>query len=634
MAFFRKYKLARYVVSVLLVSVIVTAYHMISVEGEARLPKFVMMRLEDIGPGGQYETPEGLGKLRAILEYLRDEKVSYHLAVIPRWINISPDGSRYDVSLDQTDNPLAAAFVQILKDAVRGGATLGMHGYTHQVGSVRRDDGHHESGIGNEFNNPGSAETMPASYGEQRMKEGLAVLEHVGLKPQFWEAPHYRSTPEQDQVFRSYFGLHYQAEVQEHRNAQTVHYENKRNKASGASSLGAAYIPTPYDYIPYNKDEKVIVDRVGTTGHVASFFFHPFLDFKQLIPVINEDGEPVMRDGIPEYRLPDTNRSLLQKLIAGLRAKGYTFYSIQDYVPFTPAHSIGLSGGSKSMVGDVNGDGQADLVTWDTKTGNLHVVECNFRGQRNEAQPAPALWGQAAYVQGATAALSGADGSRSAVLWTLSPKGQLESYRVTGRQFRREGSWRTEQAGWSTMIVIPQANGASLLAGLSKDRRQLNGLLVTSGGDVKPLKPFSFRSEQKAELQLHKGQEGITSLLSVKSGASSGFELIPDIGSLTWRLQRTAVSVPNESGVLKLGDFNGDGREDVLRWDPDSMSGSVYLKQENDEYKLLSFYGPWGRGGSGLQPLIADLDGNGTSDLAVMNREEGYLDTALSFIHQ
>ncbi|OXM86601.1 DUF2334 domain-containing protein [Paenibacillus rigui] len=620
----------RYTIIGLMICLTFTAYRIITVEGEGSSPRFVLMRLEDIGPGGQYGSIEQLGKLRAVLEYLRERHVKYHLAVIPRWIDYPADGSRYDVSLDQTDNPYVAAYQKVLKQAVQDGAVLGMHGYTHQVGNVRLDNGHQESGIGNEFDEPGDNRTVSAAFAEPRVQQGLEIFKKAGLKPQFWESPHYRSTPEQDAIFRSFFGLNYQADIQTNRNTPVAQFRSDRNTGYGEPSLGAAYVPTPFDYIPYNKDEKVIVDRVGKSENIPSFYYHPFLEFKYLLPVTDDQGNAVYRDGLPEYHYPSQAKSMLQKLINGLEQKRYVFYSIQDYVPFTPAHSIKLNTSGhqeKLLLGDVTGDGQTDMVTWDLKAGLISVSAGSFTGLRNEPQGAPAVWAQASYTSGAAAAL-GQSGAVKGTMWLAHPTGRLEKFVSDGHRFTLQSSWKIEARSWSNLQVIPQPGGDVLVAGLSADRLQLFGLYISKSG-IKPMKPYKFKNEWKSDLHQRTHEDGSTGLFFTRPDAVSGLELSVDKASLQWRTVKVELNLPSQDGELRLADFNGDGREDALRWNTETGTGTVFLGEENHQYRMLSTFGPWGKKGS--KPLVADLDGNGKSDLILVDRQDGYMDTALSF---
>jgi predicted deacetylase len=597
-----KYKRTRYAFSAKLLVLLLFAYHIPEVGGEGGGPKFVLMRLEDIGPGGQYASLDQLGKLRAVLEYLRDEHVTYHLAVVPRWIDLPVNGGRYDVQLDQSEDPYVAAYQKVLHQAVRAGAVLGMHGYTHQVGNDRRDDDQHESGIGNEFNVTGVEETMSVSYAEKRLKEGLSILNNAGLKPQFWEAPHYRSTHLQDEVFRSYFGLNYQADVQTKSKSPVAQYVNRRINGYGASTLG---------------------------NNIASFFYHPFMEFKYLVPVTDRNGEPMLRDGIPEYRYPDSSRSQLQKLVFSLRAKGYSFYSIQDYVPFTPAHSVPLpSGGSKLLVEDANGDGQKDFMFWDPKTGDISVREGHFQGLRNEPQAPITVWAHVDYINGAAAAVSGKSADGPCSFWTIHPSGHLDRYVLDGHHFSFVRSWKIDGGMWNSLYTLRLPGGDILLAGLTQDRMQLHGWLIHEG-NLKALNPYQFRNEMLNSLQVR--MEGGPSLIATKDGSVSGVLIQADLIANQWKVRKEETGLPNEDGLILFGDFNGDGREDALRWNSDTMHYTVYLKGEDGEWKLLSKFGPWGKPRTGSQLEIADFDGNGKSDLGLIQTQEGYMDLALSY---
>jgi hypothetical protein len=397
--------------------------------------------------------------------------------------------------------------------------------------------------------------------------------------------------------------------------------------------LGAAYVPTPFDYIPYNKDEKVIIDRVGKSNNIASFFYHPFLEFKHLAAVTDDKGMPVFRDGLPEYHYSDKDKSLLQKLIAGLKAKGYKFYSIQDYVPFTPSQSVPIQNADpqdKLMVGDVTGDGQSDLVHWDTRNGVFIVTPGSFTGMRNEPQGVPAVWAKVPYTSGAAAALDAGNQRRN--LWVLSPAGMLQRLEPDNGRFEVKRQWKVGQHSCSSLYVMPQDNGATVVAGLTTDRLSLFGYYVSRNGDIKPIKSYKFKNELKSDLQIRTQDNGEKALFYARSGSDSGLDLSldkTDKAGLAWKMKKVELNIPSENGEIRFGDYNGDGKEDILRWNSELERYTVYLRKEADQYELLSVFGPWGNPGSRL--ITCDLDGNGKTDLALINHQDGFLDTALSF---
>lgn len=619
---------------ILLLALTDAGTYMFIAEGETTQPKFVLMRLEDIGPGGQYDSLEGLGKLRAVLDYMHDHHIPAQLAVIPRWVNVGDGGVRYDRALDDTSDPLAAAFAKVLRDEARRGSVIGMHGYTHQVGDKKRPDGFQESGIGNEFNVDGLTETDSAGFASARVQEGLRIFRAAGLTPRFWEAPHYHTTAQQDEEFRRYFGLLYQVNVHVNRNAPQAQYVKERIPGRG---LGAVYVPTPFSYIPYNKDENIIIDKLGKTQSVQSFFYHPFLEFKHLLPVTNSEGVPVLRDGIPEFRYPDKDKTLLQKLSVKLRAKGYVFYSIHDYVPFTPSVSLpaGAGAGEQVQIGDVDGDGLADLVSWQTSTGIVNVTPDPFARSRGETVPAPKRWATIEYTQGSTCALRDTNGDGKQELWVLRAgnSGRLEQYDPAGGYFALKRTWAVKLPALRELFVVPQKNGGLLVAGAAADGATLQGVLVRDRS-VKPLKPYKFKTAVPKRLMLSTDAGGAASpddpsLVLARKDASTLVAFSPDQGASAWRVRKAELPIPEERGELRLGDVNGDGREDAVRYDDENQTYTVYLQTSDREFRQLSSFGPWGRVGGKL--VMTDLDGNGKCDIALIEQNEPFVDTALSY---
>lgn len=612
-----------------LLSSVWSLYYLVEAFGENSEPKAVLLRLEDVGPGGEYSTEDQLGKLRAVLEMLRDKGVRFQIGVIPKWVNYTDAGLSYERSLDQGSDSYIQAFVKLLKEVELGGAVIGMHGFTHQAGTVKRQDGHQESGIGNEFNETGLPETAGTDFAEARLKAGLEIFEAAGLKAAFWETPHYHSTPEQHRVFRSYFGIiHENAPDQPRQSFLYVHRE--RNSGYGAASWGAAYVPTPFSYIPYNKDENLILNQLGKSDRLPSFFYHAFLEFKHLVPVLDSDGQPVYRDGLPEYRYPDKNKSNLQKLIVAFRDRDYRFYSLLDYVPFVPWSGTGWAASGRPLKpGDATGDGQLDGVEWREGTGAVMVSAGSFRGMRNSPQPKPVQWASVSRQKGDAFALKDENGDGRADLWIVRASGKVELYRSTGSAFVLSGSWPLEDGQpLEDLFALKRADGTVILAGLFAGGTQL--LPIAKEGPVwkagEPLKgrAASFRSLQA----VRNGETGADQLAYCRRDTGVCFRLEPAEGRTKWTVTREEPELPHTGDTLKLGDFNGDGLEDVLLWSESGRVGTVYRRTPEGDLVKLSSFGPWGEPGARL--VVADFDGNGKADIAAAE-PDGSLDLALSF---
>lgn len=621
-------------IAVVLALGLILMENMLPALGETNEPKLILMRLEDVGPGGQYDTPEQLGKLRAVFDFLAREHVRYQIGVIPKWVDIPANKPMTVKQLDDGD-PFAQSFVKVLKQAQDGGAVIGMHGYTHQVGDVRRSDGHHESGIGNEFDVPDTPVTATAAFAAERLAAGAAIMERVGIAPRFWESPHYHYAAGQQSTFRSAFGLIYENRHGNPRQSDEAANE-ERNIAWGAPTLGSVNVPTPFSYIPYNRDERLILDQLGRTNRLASFFYHPFLEFKYLQPVLDADGEPEQRDGLPVYEYPQRAKTNLQKLVLALRDKGYTFYSLLDYVPFTPAQSIfvGAKTGENSLqVGDVTGDGQGDIVVWNPASGNVTVTAGEFRGMRNETPAKPAVWLSLPRRKGDLFALADDNGDGKLDLWVRRAEGTIESYHSNGSSFVRYRTWpMSGQPVWSKLYALRGASGETIVAGTAKDGTQLNAFTYRAGQPgLQAVAPYLWKTAGDKRLSV--GREAPSSRDSLwlpRSDTASCFKLELETGASgpAWRLTKVPLNIGGDGGELRFGDFNGDGWLDALLWRGQERSLSVYIRIASGEYRYLSQLGPWGK--ANAQLLIADLDGNGKSDIALAGGD-GYFDTALSF---
>lgn len=624
--------LFRYVLAFFIVSVIGTAYHLVTVSGEQSDPKFVLLRLEDIGLGGQYENPDKLGKLRAVLEYLGEEGVRYHLGVIPKWVNYSAEGQTYNRSIDQTDDEYVAAFVRLLRQAEENGGVIGMHGYTHQVGETKRPDNQQETGIGNEFSVAGLPETDTVEYADNRVREGLKLFRSVGITPHFWETPHYHTTSKLQEVFRSYFGLIYE-NVPENPNQPAMQIVKDAKTGFGEASLSSAYIPTPFSFIPYNRDERLILDQLGKSNRIPSFFYHPFLEFKYLLPVVDEYGHQVIRDGLPEYRYPDNNKTNLQKLVSEIKERGYKFYSIHDYIPFTPGQRINTLASNTGSVrlADVTGDRQADTVVWSEKTGAVMVTEGSFLGTRNESQPPSRVWGTIPYRKGDRFALADTDSDGRADLWIVRSSGTVEVYLSDNNRFSLFRTWNlgARTLPWEDAHVLRQRDGSLVLAGTEAEGNQLFAYVLRNGS-WSAVEPLKWRGSMFKSLQIVRDERnGSERFFVARKNSGTGVTLEVESGKTIWKWTKQDFHLPFTGDELLLGDFNGDGLEDVYVWERKQRTGTVFQQTKDKEFAKLSAFGPWGDEGGSL--IVNDFDGNGKADLGILGPDGRMLDIALSF---
>ncbi|MEI7027870.1 DUF2334 domain-containing protein [Paenibacillus sp. y28] len=622
----------RYIAALCLTIGLFVSYQLLPAEGGDLYPKSILIRLEDIGPGGQYSGMDNLGKLRAVLELLAEHQTAYQLAVIPRWLDYPADGTVYDRRLDGREDPYIEAFDQLLTYAQQHGGVIGMHGYTHQVGSVRRADGHHESAIGNEFNVPDVPETQTEAFAAERVKQGYDIMHRAGFEPRFWEAPHYHTTAVQDEVFRGMFGIQYQDNVNLLPGAVHPLYVEGRQTAVAASPLGSVYVPTPYSFIPYNRDADLILKQLGKTERLPSFFYHPFLEFKHLVQAFDEEGQPVMKDGLPVYHYPAKSKSNLQKLLSEIENKGYNFVSITDLVPFTPSQSVSLLPGNQWRTGDVTGDGVVDIVEWNRSDGEVTVQPGKYDGLRSDSLPEAKVWSRISYGAGDQMVLCDKGRNGRSDLWIMRASGKLEEYRNLNGQFTPVRSWLTGMKNWSELYALRREGDTVVLAGVAGtgSETRIEGVAVT-GNQLKPLEAKAWPKKTDSLLQVvDTDAKGLDDLLVSTRKRGRFTKMWAESGGGEWRTSTVTYELPvTPAGQWRIADTNGDGKLDVIVWDAAHGKYSIFEQVEDGEFRYLAEYGPWGS--PNAQLIISDFDGNGKKDLGLITPSERKLDIALSF---
>ncbi|TJY43968.1 DUF2334 domain-containing protein [Cohnella pontilimi] len=282
--------------------------------------KIAMIRLEDVGPGGYYETRENQQKLWTVAEYLHRQGVPFQVAVIPRFVD-PPRG--INRSMADASNPVSAGYLRAIRGMPALGATLGMHGFTHQYGNAVSAEGYefHDGSCTEDCPPDDSPDTLTRydkfllSYAYRRFQRALAHFRAAGLRPDWFETPHYTASALQRRLLEACSGVMHE-ENPEKPGSRTISF-----RAPGTPfSKGAWYVPTPLSYVggaSVEEDVNRICEQMGSYEErdIASFFFHPFLEF----PYIQ------LRSGqTPLY----SDQSPLHRLIWSFLAEGRRFVSI------------------------------------------------------------------------------------------------------------------------------------------------------------------------------------------------------------------------------------------------------------------------------------------------------------------
>ncbi|MHB8157270.1 MAG: DUF2334 domain-containing protein [Desulfocucumaceae bacterium] len=528
-----------------------------------------LLRLEDIGPGGQYQGEESLEKLKVVTEYLHQEEIPFQVSIIPRMV-VPQKG--YDVSITDQD-PYAKKFLSSIKDMEKIGGIMGIHGYTHQSAGEA-------SGIGFEFydkdKNPGVPDTVQFARG--RISRAIDLFEKAGIVPAYWETPHY-TAGKQYQAFEEQIGLIYE---NNYRGINLI--KPKTVDFSGKGYRGYSSIPTPLGYVTNDIDMGKMINLLDPSrGNLASFFYHPFKEFKFITLTKNEKGEPLY--------IYDQN-SPLHVLVRSFKEKGYTFVSIYNIARFVPAHRLEFlpfREGDGVYTGYFEQKDKKSILVWNKAGGRWHMYRYTptwYAPRRVKAFEDLGVW---------------LDN------W---PSG-IDSVPLIGNFTGDQLDDLLVYSPGSDSFYLSENRGSRLLP-------VKKGLL--SGLGLKALKPMAgdYNGDGWADLALLDRENGRLGLALNTGLAFSG---------IAWQNQNL---LKEESNNYLPGDFNGDGKSDIAvlntvtgRWNV-LLAGSQGTLGQDDSPWLDG----WGAGDT-WKTLASDINGDGKDDLVLYNRE-GYWQLAIS----
>ncbi len=281
-----------------------------------------MLRLEDV------HAKNPASSLRKLNRFLTARHIPYSIAVIPHYVD--PVG-RYNHGVPEElpidGGGLAIGVRMALQQAVKDGARIVMHGYTHQY-DPSGSKGSTVSAEGFEFwdsvhDLPPAAETP--RWVLSRLAHGIAELDAAGLKPDSFEMPHYLASPLDYRMVALAFQHTYQRvtyfttdlegvddtpALAKERLAQDFPYVIHRDY------YGQYVIPENIGYLYYKNNKSSAADILHKAhtmtvvrDGIASLFVHPYL--------FNSD-------------LKDRAWADLEKIVDGISAMGYKWTNDPD----------------------------------------------------------------------------------------------------------------------------------------------------------------------------------------------------------------------------------------------------------------------------------------------------------------
>ena len=274
-----------------------------------------LVRIEDVNP------TTSANRITQISDYLYAQKVPFSIALIPKYrdpLGAEHNGVPTEINLSQKPALLTA-----LRYATTRGGTIVMHGYTHQYGAVKNpydgvtagDFEFYKSHIDslNYVIYDGPVAEDSQAWADGRLKAGLdEIAKSVIAKPTIFEFPHYAGSDADARAVRGRFstvyhrGLYFGGQL----TGQTPNYTRPIGVVypyTGTDLYGFKVLPeTMGSYEPEpsnNNPARLVTDLLATAqankvvrDGFASFYFHPYY-----------------------------NISILQQIVTGVKAAGYTF---------------------------------------------------------------------------------------------------------------------------------------------------------------------------------------------------------------------------------------------------------------------------------------------------------------------
>lgn len=545
-----------------------------------------LIRLEDISPGGWYETEEQQAKLLVIANELHTQSIPFHLAVIPRYI----DPARgIDRSLTDLDDPVSVRFLRLLHKMVRLGASLGVHGYTHQYANATTGDGFEFTYDGCLHDCPpddaplaaSSRRELTRSYAYRRLSLARKMMEQAGLTAVWFETPHYTASPVQRRILESCCGLMYETSP----DAPNLNNAALFSPPEHSLSNGTYYVPTPLYYVAGDNIEgdvrriRQTVQELPLT-ELASFFYHPYLEFPYIEP---------QADGTAQYG----PSSPLKRIISAIKSTGRTFVHVTSFMPFIP-------------------DFRERSLPW-SNGDRIHAMAGRPGSQETRQEAAllirkldSATWYRASLTANSLIKIDNGLCSMRPILagWPENAGGQEMVGDVNGDGIDDIALW------------YPQLGQCHIALGTAEGGMRPSGVWLCAP-DYADWDAYvgDFDGDGRDDLLLWNRASGLVAL------AFSDLHGFRQPLLQTERIQYD----PDPTPALDIGDVNGDGLDDLVLWHPSSGICEVWVNQGGRFIVEGNWYGtdaPLLRGITSFR--VTDVDGDGYDDLLLIDRSQGF----------
>ena len=246
----------------------------------------VLLRIEDVNPQSDPAA------LRRIADYLGREGIPFQVSLVP--IYRDPASQEEEFLSDK------AELVAALRHAVGKGASIVMHGISHQYRGASTDD--------YEFWDVIAGSPIPAStpdWLERRIEQGIAECCRSGLYPIAWETPHYAASQRDYGVIGGFFDTFLDRPMM--------------------ADISDSQILAPFPFRMPGTEVRVIPENLGFIS-----FDNRARDLDAML--VNLDNTEVVRDGLAAFFFhPFLPLDDLKRLVREIKSRDWTFVSLRDF---------------------------------------------------------------------------------------------------------------------------------------------------------------------------------------------------------------------------------------------------------------------------------------------------------------
>lgn len=237
---------------------------------ESKTGKVAMMRVEDLAAGGEYLKAESIEKYKILADYLYSQDVKFNVAWISRYKN-PPKGIDNDLLKNRSMRNVQ--YINLMDHLIFRGASIGLHGYTHQ-------NGDEVSAVGSDLSikaNNTEAET------EAIIRSAIKTAEILNIPIDFFESAHYHSSMKQQRIIEKYFDIVY----------EPFKYYPAMNPLKSPMDKSTLYLPTTIGYVKDETGEEMTnkIRKNANSKKITSFYFHARKEFDFIkLGEIDENG--------------------------------------------------------------------------------------------------------------------------------------------------------------------------------------------------------------------------------------------------------------------------------------------------------------------------------------------------------